>query len=250
MAASRRVYYTMAVKNEPSRAGPPTSTAGVPASALSASRESVLEALDERAEPISIAALVAVTGLHVNTLREHLDALADAGLVRRERAAATGRGRPAWLYSAMPEDETHSEIAEYAGLASALAEVIEQSSSSPAATRSRRAGAGGGSSPAKAGRTPKRGGRPTTGRAAARRSRVRPSAGRAADGRQADPLSAARGRISLSRDRLRGASRDRPRRPRDVRRGRRRRGPAGVQRAGCLPARAGRPGALDEGRQP
>lgn len=91
----------------------------------------MLEALDERAEPISIAALATVTGLHVNTLREHLDALGDAGLVRRERAPVAGRGRPAWLYSAIPDDETHGETSEYAGLASALAEVIEQSSSSP-----------------------------------------------------------------------------------------------------------------------
>ena len=91
----------------------------------------MLEALDERAEPISIAALATVTGLHVNTLREHLDALGDAGLVRRERAPVAGRGRPAWLYSAIPDDETQGETSEYAGLASALAEVIEQSSSSP-----------------------------------------------------------------------------------------------------------------------
>ena len=91
----------------------------------------MLEVLDERAEPISIAALAALTGLHVNTLREHLDALADGGLVRRERAPVAGRGRPAWLYSAVPDDERPGGAAEYAGLASALAEVIEQTSSSP-----------------------------------------------------------------------------------------------------------------------
>lgn len=91
----------------------------------------MLEALDERAEPISIGALATVTGLHVNTVREHLDVLGDAGLVLRERAPVAGRGRPAWLYSAVPDDETHGEISEYAGLASALAEVIEQTSSSP-----------------------------------------------------------------------------------------------------------------------
>ena len=82
-------------------------------------------------EPVSLAALAAVTGLHANTLREHLDALIDAGLVGRERAPAAGRGRPAWLYSAVPDGELPGGAAEYAGLASALAEVIEQSSSSP-----------------------------------------------------------------------------------------------------------------------
>jgi predicted ArsR family transcriptional regulator len=91
----------------------------------------VLTALDEHAEPVSLAALAALTGLHVNTLREHLDALAEAGLVRRERAPVAGRGRPAWLYTAVPDDGTPDEVAEYAGLASALAEVIEQTSSFP-----------------------------------------------------------------------------------------------------------------------
>ena len=91
----------------------------------------MLEVLDERGEPLSLAALAKATGLHVNTLREHLDALADAGLVRRERAPVAGRGRPAWLYSAVPDDELPGGVAEYAGLASALAETIEQTSSSP-----------------------------------------------------------------------------------------------------------------------
>jgi len=91
----------------------------------------VLEVLDERGEPLSLAALATATGLHVNTLREHLDALAGAGLVRRERAPVAGRGRPAWLYSAVPDDELPGGVAEYAGLASALAETIEQTSGSP-----------------------------------------------------------------------------------------------------------------------
>ena len=91
----------------------------------------MLEVLDERGEPLSLAALATATGLHINTLREHLDALAGAGLVRRERAPVAGRGRPAWLYSAVPDDELPGGVAEYAGLASALAETIEQTSSSP-----------------------------------------------------------------------------------------------------------------------
>ena len=91
----------------------------------------MLEVLDEREEPISITALATLTGLHANTLREHLDVLADAGLVRRERAPVAGRGRPAWLYSAVPDEQPDDGAAEYAGLASALAEVIEQTSSTP-----------------------------------------------------------------------------------------------------------------------
>lgn len=87
--------------------------------------------LDGRPEPISIADLAVVTGLHANTLREHLDALTAAGLVRRERSPAARRGRPAWLYSAVPDDELPTGVAEYAGLASALVEVIEKTSTTP-----------------------------------------------------------------------------------------------------------------------
>jgi predicted ArsR family transcriptional regulator len=98
---------------------------------LSASRGRVLEVLDEQTRPVSLAALAALAGLHVNTVREHLDALVDSGLVRRERAPIVGRGRPAWLYSAVPDDEQPAAVAEYAGLATALADVIEQTSNSP-----------------------------------------------------------------------------------------------------------------------
>jgi predicted ArsR family transcriptional regulator len=119
------------VKNDRPGLGPRPARRASRRPALPASRESVLEALEERPEPTAIAALTTVTGLHVNTLREHLDALSDAGLVRRERAPAAGRGRPAWLYSAVPHDELSGGAAEYADLASALAEVIEQSSNSP-----------------------------------------------------------------------------------------------------------------------
>ncbi len=119
------------VKNNRAGAGPRPARRVPRRPALSASRESVLEVLDDQPGPVSIAALATVTGLHANTLREHLDALADAGLVRRERAPAAGRGRPAWLYSAIPDEELPTGVAEYAGLASALAEVIEQTSSTP-----------------------------------------------------------------------------------------------------------------------
>ena len=71
---------------------------------------------------------MALTGLHENTVREHLTALVRAGFVHRERAAPTGRGRPAWLYSAAPE-RPHER--EYAGLAVALAGAIAENSPSP-----------------------------------------------------------------------------------------------------------------------
>jgi predicted ArsR family transcriptional regulator len=94
---------------------------------LSASRAAILEQLRDQPEPLTQAALVRVTGLHANTVREHLDGLLRRGLVRRFRAEPSGRGRPAWLYEANAEAD-HSE---YVGLAAALAASIARTSSSP-----------------------------------------------------------------------------------------------------------------------
>ena len=81
-------------------------------------------------EPTTLAALVAASGLHENTLREHLESLVGQGLVRRQRAEPTGRGRPAWLYEAA-EDDAESGRSDYAGLASTLASAIHRTSDSP-----------------------------------------------------------------------------------------------------------------------
>lgn len=86
---------------------------------LSAHRRRVLEALDE--EPRSIAAVAQLLGLHVNTAREHLDGLVDAGLALRSRLAPTGRGRPGWGYAVRPGVGA-SSVGEYASLAAVLAE--------------------------------------------------------------------------------------------------------------------------------
>ena len=86
---------------------------------LSAQRRRVLEALDE--EPRSIAAVAELLGLHVNTAREHLDGLVDAGLALRSRLAPTGRGRPGWGYAVRPGVGA-SSVGEYASLAAVLAD--------------------------------------------------------------------------------------------------------------------------------
>jgi len=78
-----------------------------------------------------MAALAESTGLHANTLRDHLDALEEAGLVGRRRAAPIGPGRPAWLYEAADDDGPART--EYAGLASALAASIHRTSADPRA---------------------------------------------------------------------------------------------------------------------
>lgn len=94
---------------------------------MSASRAGILERLRDQPEPVTQAALATITGLHGNTVREHLEALVGAGLVRRVRARPSGRGRPAWLYEAIPQ---HA-VGEYAGLAAALAASISRTSQDP-----------------------------------------------------------------------------------------------------------------------
>lgn len=96
---------------------------------LSASRAAILDRLRDQPEPLTQSALVAATGRHPNTVREHLEGLVRAGLVRRSLAAPLGRGRPAWLYEAV--GDPGSADSEYAGLAAALAAAIARSSSRP-----------------------------------------------------------------------------------------------------------------------
>ena len=61
---------------------------------LSPSRSAILERLRDQPEPVTQAALVTATGLHPNTVRDHLDGLVRRGLVCRRTAEPTGRGRP------------------------------------------------------------------------------------------------------------------------------------------------------------
>lgn len=97
-------------------------------SGLSRARATVLQAVVGSSAPASLAQLTESTGLHANTLREHLDALLADGLVTREPAAPHGRGRPAWLYRAAA---VGAGVQEYAGLATALAAAIHRASTTP-----------------------------------------------------------------------------------------------------------------------
>jgi predicted ArsR family transcriptional regulator len=101
---------------------------GEAARPLSAARTAILDRLRDQPEPLTLASLVTATGLHENTLREHLAALVGRGLVRRHRAEPAGRGRPAWLYELTDEEPGRSE---YAGLAAALAATIARTSDDP-----------------------------------------------------------------------------------------------------------------------
>ena len=91
----------------------------------------MLETLADQTRRLSIVELSALTGLHGNTVREHLGALVASGLAQRHRASAEGRGRPAWLYGAAPAKGRDGR--EYAALATALAGQLARTSAHPAA---------------------------------------------------------------------------------------------------------------------
>ncbi|MDB1086774.1 helix-turn-helix domain-containing protein [Streptomyces sp. ACA25] len=98
---------------------------------VSRQRRTVLQHLRGEAGTVTVTAFAEVCGLHPNTVREHLDALVEAGLAERTRAPVSGRGRPAWRYRARPPEA--SAAREYAGLAAVLARQIARSSADPQA---------------------------------------------------------------------------------------------------------------------
>ncbi|MEV6369550.1 helix-turn-helix domain-containing protein [Micromonospora musae] len=61
-------------------------------------RRHLLDVLREQRRPMGLRELAAITGLHANTVRFHLDVLTSAGFVAREQGPPTGPGRPATLY--------------------------------------------------------------------------------------------------------------------------------------------------------
>ncbi len=98
---------------------------------ISPQRAAVFDRLRDRRAPATVAELAAAAGQHENTVREHLDALVDLGLVTRGRAPARGRGRPAWRYAAAPDQPLPPAVREYVGLAGALAAQLARASGDP-----------------------------------------------------------------------------------------------------------------------
>ena len=75
------------------------------------SRVEIMHLLQERPQR-AISELVEATGLHANTVREHVQRLIDAGYVIAETEHRTTRGRPRVLYSAATgSDEASSPVA-------------------------------------------------------------------------------------------------------------------------------------------
>jgi predicted ArsR family transcriptional regulator len=101
------------------------------------SRQAILRNVQEATEPLSIDDICAVTKLHANTIRTHLDVLRAAGSVERVRENAEGRGRPKWLYYSTQTDDPYLKLS--ADLADALAEASGPGMASEAAKRWRMA---------------------------------------------------------------------------------------------------------------
>lgn len=100
---------------------------------LTRPRARVLELLQQLDSPVSAEDVARRFGQHVNTVRLHLDYLAQSGLALRERAPGTGRGRPSWHYRADPDrPEPDPRVREYGALAGALAAHIVRTSRLPA----------------------------------------------------------------------------------------------------------------------
>ena len=86
-------------------------------------RSRILEVLLEADEPLELAGLAERLGAHPNTLRTHLRALVDAGLVVKE-ARRGARGRPRIVYRAAPGADRAGRADEYRKLAKLLATAI------------------------------------------------------------------------------------------------------------------------------
>ena len=77
------------------------------------SRARILLAVENAADPVTVAEIADRTGLHANTVRGHLDLLMAVGSISRAAADAYGRGRPRWLYrAASPTSSPFQVLAE------------------------------------------------------------------------------------------------------------------------------------------
>jgi predicted ArsR family transcriptional regulator len=79
-------------------------------------RERVLRLVREHGSPIDAVELAGRMGLHVTTVRFHLDALCDQGAITRTRITRTGVGRPRTGYIAVQDRLDYQSFAEILAL--------------------------------------------------------------------------------------------------------------------------------------
>ena len=82
-------------------------------------RQAVLQVVREAHRPLSVAEIAEQVGLHVNTVRGHLELLVHLGNVSRETEHRGGRGRPRVLYELAPDEPRQQDA--YQTLAAVLA---------------------------------------------------------------------------------------------------------------------------------
>lgn len=110
-------------------------------SALSSpSRVALINELRTADGPVDAHQLSDTCGLHVTTVRFHLEALINAGLVGSTTAPSTGRGRPRLLYSAVSQMAQASQEDAYLQLARLMAQSWATDTDGTPAERAERAG--------------------------------------------------------------------------------------------------------------
>lgn len=85
-------------------------------------RLEVFKTLQGQVDPVGIDGLATMIGRHPNTVREQVQWLHRHGFVARFKSGVSGRGRPAWLYSATWGGATPTDLAQ---LAASLAWAFE-----------------------------------------------------------------------------------------------------------------------------
>ena len=97
----------------------------------SESRVRILTELRTTGQPRDARSVADAVGLHVNTVRAHLDTLVDAGLATRHPESRDRPGRPRIVYEARSEDVDDGES--YRFLAAALSGYLRDTSDAPSA---------------------------------------------------------------------------------------------------------------------
>jgi len=87
-------------------------------------RTHIIQILRDAKEPVSVADVAQMVGVHVNTARFHLESLVDAGLATRETEARNAPGRRRILYTGTLPNQTHERAQGYRLLAEILTSTI------------------------------------------------------------------------------------------------------------------------------
>lgn len=97
-------------------------------------RRHLLRILDDAPDVVALDELAGRVGLHVNTVRGHLDVLEGAGLVERTTVPRQSPGRPRVAFRSASDDVSAPASEGYRFLADVLAGSLEATSDAPAQT--------------------------------------------------------------------------------------------------------------------